>query len=348
MNHLVRRMVSQSSTPPRQWSLLPLASAAVAAASLSLSVETFPAATCEEQHSPPPHYHSEHQQQHPSVPPGLHGKHEDSNENEKDDIDEEEEDEVPQCILCLTFRSGPCRSFFIPYEKCLKANPSPDSSDYNTGDESHVTDKNANHGEPNVTTTPVDDDATSTTNNHNNNNDDDPANACMDEVMPFLECISQYSNMHMLLFLQSYQQLYIDPFETHLKEIQTVTPLPWTGVDMDWSDVWTYANDNNLTLADFSATPSVDWNEFLSSGKYYYQQDDNDSTTGSTTTTTIKDLDDCASDPTCPARDLILGKSVHDEPIYNPQTFTEDIKTLIPVGVRVNLYDDAGTTADDE
>jgi hypothetical protein len=255
--------------------------------------------------------------------------------------DDDNEDEPTTCILCLTFRSGPCRSVFLPYERCIKANPSPSHID----DAEDKDEDEANDGEANAVTTSSVDDNTATNNNNNDDDDyDDSDNQgaapCADEAMPFLECISRNNNIHTLLFLQSYRELYIDPFETQLKEIKHVTPLPWTGIDIDWSELWNYANDHNLTLADFAATPSVDWNQFLSSGEYYRQADPDKDDDAIDTDLGVRDLDDCASDPTCPARDIILGNSVHDEPIHNPLTYTGDINILIPVSARVNLYDD--------
>lgn len=209
-------------------------------------------------------------------------------------------DEPTHCQICMINRQGPCRSMWRKFERCMK--------DKMPSEEGQATDKEKSDDSPQATS-PV-------------------GEACDKYMMPWVQCIQNYPGLMSLLANQVYQQEFLDLYEKEIQDQLKGESLPWTGLDIDWSDLWDYAREKNLTLNDFGAIP-INWTRFLSG---FYGQ---------------RDLDDYVAgrDVKCKERDIILGDTLKEVPIYDKETFQED-PTVIEIRVRINLADSDGLPFD--
>lgn len=209
-----------------------------------------------------------------------------------------DEDEPTPCSICRVNRQGPCRPLWRKFERCMKDNVRNDDEE-ERGEEKEENSSSAAVGI-----------------------------ACDKYTMEWIDCIQPHRNLYMLLANEESQKEWIDPLETDLTDNMKVTPLPWKDADIDWSDLWGYADEKGWSLDDFGAT-RINWKAYLSG---YFGQ---------------RDLDDYVADRDvkAPEVDIILGDSLKVKPIYDAETFQGDPE-VIEVRVRINLEEPDGLVID--
>lgn len=214
-----------------------------------------------------------------------------------------EEDEPTHCSICRVNRQGPCRPLWRKFERCMKDNMKDDDDDDNNKEGKEKKDD-------------ISQSAASI------------GSACDVYTMEWIDCIQPHRNLYMLLANEESQKEWVDPLETDLIDEMKVNPLPWKDADIDWSDLWGYADEKGWSLDDFGAT-RIDWKAYLSG---LYGQ---------------RDLDDYVAgrDVKSPEVDIILGDSLNVKPIYDAKTFEGDPE-MIEVRVRINLEEHDGLVID--
>ncbi|KAL3768316.1 hypothetical protein ACHAWU_006698 [Discostella pseudostelligera] len=144
----------------------------------------------------------------------------DDDDNQTNDVEEEEDDdpsndEETTCSICLINRRGPCRKYWLKFEKCMKEHhgaekkkKKKETSKHDVKGTKKAKEEEVGNGDGNGGNH-VNDDSSS----DESSTSTSLAERCDRHMIPWIECIQRHRNTYSLISNEFYQRDYIDPLE---------------------------------------------------------------------------------------------------------------------------------------